>query len=382
MRLIASASFSPAVAAWLERGNHHNISGRRVFVIDSPAEAKGPVEAAPLLVLHGFPGSSYDWFQTLVELSQKRRVVLFDFPGFGFSDKPERYSYSLFEQADVVEALCERLGLARPHVVAHDMGVSVACELVARRQRKLLKGDFASLLLMSAGIYDDLAKITTSQKVLLTPLGGAFGGLGIGAVFRQQIARTMMRPVENDQIDAMWEQILYLDGHKRLSQLASYLRERTRFEERWIGALRTSENLPLHLLWGNRDPTSTIEIAERLAHQIPGTALTRLLRVGHFPPIEAPAETANAISSWLDRVEGVDVAGLASQRAAAARARTDDKRAASARARADEGDDASAQQPAPAQGSAQPAQGSAPPETRVAPAGDKEQTGRTASTLH
>jgi pimeloyl-ACP methyl ester carboxylesterase len=161
MRLISSASFSPPVAAWLERVKHHNISGRRVFVIDTPAVSAGSAShadagsrgeepRAPLLVLHGFPGSSYDWQQTLAELSQTRRVVLFDFPGFGFSDKPERYSYSLFEQTDVVEALCERLGLDRPHVVAHDMGVSVACELVARRQRKLLKGDLASLMIMIA----------------------------------------------------------------------------------------------------------------------------------------------------------------------------------------------------------------------------------------
>jgi len=365
MRLIASASFSPPVAAWLERGNHHNISGRRVFVIDTPAVSAGAAShadggaraeeprassvgsRAPLLVLHGFPGSSYDWQQTLVELSQTRRVVLFDFPGFGFSDKPERYSYSLFEQTDVVEALCERLGLVRPHVVAHDMGVSVACELVARRQRKLLKGDLASLMIMSAGVYDDLAKITTSQKVLLTPIGAAFGGLGIGAVFRQQIARTLMRPVESEQVDAMWEQILYLDGHKRLSQVASYLRERTRFEDRWISALRTSENLPLHLLWGNRDPTSTIEIAERLAHQIPGTELTRLFRVGHFPPIEAPAETANAITSWLDRVESAEAAR----------------------------NPPNAKQPAPAQPPAQP-------ESRAASASEKDPSARTASTLH
>ena len=115
----------------------------------------------------------------------------------------------------------------------------------------------------------------------------------------------------------MWEQIVYLDGHKRLSQVASYLRERTRFEDRWISALRTSENLPLHLLWGNRDPTSTIEIAERLAHQIPGTELTRLFRVGHFPPIEAPAETANAITSWLDRVESAEAASSSPRRQAA-----------------------------------------------------------------
>jgi pimeloyl-ACP methyl ester carboxylesterase len=333
MRLISSASFSPSVAAWLERGNHHTVAGRRVFVIDCPAHESARADAAPLLILHGFPGSSFDWHQMLSEISRQRRVVLFDFPGFGFSDKPERYSYSLFEQADVVESLCERLGLTRPHVVAHDMGVSVASELVARRQRKLLKGDLASLMMLSAGVYDELAKITTSQKVLLTPLGAAFGGLGIGAVFRSQLASTLVRPVDREELDAMWEQILYLDGHKRMSQIASYLRERTRFEDRWISALRTAEQLPIHLLWGTRDPTSTIEIAERLADEIPGTELTRLSRVGHFPPIEAPAETANVITSWLDRVEAArqanESSGKPKQLAAHAGPSTQEGRAAS-----------------------------------------------------
>jgi pimeloyl-ACP methyl ester carboxylesterase len=301
MRLITSASFSPSVAAWLERGRHHNVSGRRVFVIDAqPAVTKG---LAPLLVLHGFPGSSFDWHLTLAELSQKRRVVLIDFPGFGFSDKPERYSYSLFEQTDVVEALIERLELERPHVVAHDMGVSVACELVARRQRKLLKGELGSLLMMSAGVYDDLAKITPAQKVLLSPVGASFGKLGIARFFRAQLASVLVRPVESAEIDAMWEQILYLDGHKRLAQLASYLRERIRFEDRWISALRTTEDLPIHVLWGERDPTAVRAIAERLVHQIPKAELTRLSRVGHYPSLEAPEETAHAIVTWLERVE-------------------------------------------------------------------------------
>lgn len=332
-RLITSASFSPAVSAWLERGRHLNISGRRVFVLDSAAQpphgeprvAQHEPERAPLLVLHGFPGSSFDWHLTLAELSRRRRVVLFDFPGFGFSDKPERYSYSLFEQTDVVETLIERLGLTLPHVVAHDMGVSVACELVARRQRKLLKSDLASLVLMSAGVYEDLAKLTPSQRLLLTPLGGAFGGLGVGAFFRAQLARVLVRPVDSAEIEAMWEQIVYLDGHKRLAQLASYLRERTRFEDRWTGALRTAENLPMHLVWGSRDPTSRFSIAQRMAQQIPGAELTRLSRVGHFPPLEAPEETAAAINGFIERVEATQPA-LGSKSAPARAAHSPDTR--------------------------------------------------------
>jgi pimeloyl-ACP methyl ester carboxylesterase len=271
-----------------------------VFVIDSqPAQAR----QAPLVLLHGFPSSSFDYHLVLPQLARDRRVVLFDLPGFGFSDKPERYSYSLFEQADVVEALLARLKIARPHVIAHDLGVSVACELLARQQRKLNQLDFASLSLMSAGIYDDLARVTPSQKILQTPLGGFFAGLAVGSFFKLQMAQVFARAVDGAELDAMWEQILYLDGHKRLPQIASYIGERARFEERWLSALRTAEGLPVHVLWGSRDPTSRFAIAERLVEEIAGAELTRMSKVGHYPQLEAPDETAYALTQWLDKHE-------------------------------------------------------------------------------
>ncbi len=299
MRLLTSSSFSAPLSAWLERGRHHSVGGRRVFVIDHKPER---VSGAPLVFLHGFPSSSFDYHLVLPQLMRERRVVLLDLPGFGFSDKPERYSYSLFEQADVVEGLLTRLALERPHLIAHDLGVSITCELLARRQRKLHQLDFASLTLMSAGVYDDLARVTPSQKVLQTPLGNFFAGLAVGAVFKLQVQQVFARHVDGAELDAMWEQILFLDGHKRLSQIASYIGERARFEERWLSALRTSE-LPVHLLWGSRDPTSRFAIAERLAEEIPGAALTRLSKTGHYPHLEAPEETAQALGQWLSEHE-------------------------------------------------------------------------------
>lgn len=302
MRLLTSSSFSPSLSAWLERGRHHNVCGRRVFVLDVPAQKPTPGRA-PLFVLHGFPTSSYDWHLALPELSKTRRVVLFDLPGSGFSDKPARYSYSLFEQADVVAALLDRLGLVRPHLVAHDLGVCLASELLARRQRKLLNTELASLTLMSCGMYEDLARVTTSQKVLLTPLGPALAGLGVGTVFKMQIRRVFARPIAEEEISAMWEQLAFLEGNKRLPQIAAYLRERARFEDRWISALRTSEGVPVHLLWGDRDPTSVVEIGERLADEIPGAKLVRLAQVGHYPQLEAPGEVCAAIDGWLSPLD-------------------------------------------------------------------------------
>lgn len=302
MQRLTSASFSPALRAWLDRGRHHNVNGRRVFVVDvSPSEPSG--KCAPLLVLHGYPTSSFDWRHVLPAIARRRRVVLFDLPGFGFSDKPERYSYSLFEQTDVVEGLCQRLGLDAPHIVAHDMGASIACELVARKNRKLLKGGIASIVFTNAGLYQRLARTTTSQKVLQTSLGPAFAGMQLLSVFRQQLKGVFERPVDDEEIEALWEQITYLDGHKRLPQVSQYLGERVRFEERWIGALKAAENLPVHVIWGSHDPASVVAIAEKLVLEVGEAQVTRLERVGHYPHLEAPDEMAAALNAWLDCVD-------------------------------------------------------------------------------
>jgi pimeloyl-ACP methyl ester carboxylesterase len=89
--------------------------------------------ATPLTLLHGFPTSSLDWAGMFDRLSPERRLLALDFLGFGNSDKPKPHRYSLLEQADAVEAAWKHLGYERTALVAHDYGVSVAQELLARR---------------------------------------------------------------------------------------------------------------------------------------------------------------------------------------------------------------------------------------------------------
>ncbi len=85
-----------------------------------------------LILLHGFPSSSYD-FRELMPLLGDHALLTFDFLGFGLSDKPAGHDYSLFGQADLVEELVRRhLPERSVFLVAHDMGTSVATELMAR----------------------------------------------------------------------------------------------------------------------------------------------------------------------------------------------------------------------------------------------------------
>jgi len=89
-------------------------------------------DAPTLLLIHGFPTSSWDFSPIWQALTTHFNVIAPDLLGFGFSAKPVAYDYSILDQADLCEALLTRLGVNRFHILAHNYGDSVAQELLAR----------------------------------------------------------------------------------------------------------------------------------------------------------------------------------------------------------------------------------------------------------
>src|SRR6202042_1426236 len=116
-------------------------------------EAEGPL----LLLLHGFPSSSYDW-RLLLEEDVPPNVLAFDFLGFGLSDKPRGHAYLLFWQAVLSEELARRHGGGRPVlIVAHDMGTSVANELMARDLEGKPEMEIAGIVLFNGSMVLEAA---------------------------------------------------------------------------------------------------------------------------------------------------------------------------------------------------------------------------------
>lgn len=283
---------------WIARGNRVAVFGHQVFTVDVGDGYEG---ATPLLVLHGFPSSSRDFAFALPRLAEGRRVVVHDHLGFGYSDKPAAFSYSLLEQAEVAIALWRSLGITRGHLLAHDYGTSVATELLARRERGLCPIELASVTLCNGSVHIDLAHLTPSQRLLKRPhLGPIFARLAQKPIFVAQLRRILGDPrsVTDEELDAMWEGMVRDGGRARLPALAGYMNERTRFAERWIGPL-TRLDLPTHVLWGRRDPVAVAAIAERLAREIPRATQTWLDDLGHYPMLEAPARWAEAAANFL-----------------------------------------------------------------------------------
>ena len=161
----------------------------------------------PLLVfLHGFPSSSYDFVPLLAALGDPD-ALSFDFLGFGLSEKPRDHTYSLLWQADLAEQLVARHGGGRPVLlVAHDMGTSVATELLARDVAGRLGFELAGALLFNGSIVLDRARLTWVQRLLRSPLGPLAARLSSEQLFRRQFSGLFseQHPIGETELADQW----------------------------------------------------------------------------------------------------------------------------------------------------------------------------------
>jgi pimeloyl-ACP methyl ester carboxylesterase len=283
---------------WEALGERQAVLGHDVFVVDVPARDD---LAAPVLVLHGFPTSSLDWSKAVATMRERRRVVLLDMLGYGFSAKPDRH-YSLFEQADLVEGVARELGLAHVALVTHDMGDSVGGELCARSLDGALAFGLERRVVTNGSIYLDMANLTDGQKLLLAlpderlSSEAALLAENLASALRATFAADS--EVDDDEVMAMAVAVARDGGDRLLPRLIRYLEERRVHEGRWTGAIERHPS-PLVVVWGDRDPIAVYAMAEQLVARRPGTPLVRLDGIGHYPMVEAPERFASALRAAL-----------------------------------------------------------------------------------
>lgn len=294
-------ALTPRVRAWRERGAEELVRGRRIHVFRR--DGRRPV----LLLLHGFPSSSYDW-RLLLEQEPEHAVLAFDCLGFGLSEKPRGHDYSLAEQADVAEALVAMHHPGEPvFAVGHDMGTSVATELMARDLEGRLEMDLRGALLFNGSMIQGAASPTLAQRLLRGRAGALFAQLSSERFFRQQFGSIFSEahPLSDEEAADQWSLIAHEGGQRLGHRLISYMDEREAKAARWHGALRDWPR-PLHLAWGMRDPVATPRVLDGVTALRPGAPLARLEDLGHYPQIEAPAAVAAALRGALGAIAAAD----------------------------------------------------------------------------
>jgi pimeloyl-ACP methyl ester carboxylesterase len=289
-------------AQWRAAGQTFDWRGHRVFYRE-----QGTGE--PLILLHGFPTSSWDWRHVWDELARSHRVIALDYVGFGFSDKPPDGPYTVLAYADQAEALLAGLGVARVHVLAHDLGDSVAQELLARDGERQGGGAgaaaLASVCLLNGGVLPETHRPRPVQKLLDSPLGFLVARLTNRRRFGRGLADVFgpnTQPSEAE-LDGFWECASYAHGLRNYHHIIRYMRERRRYRERWVTPLLDGR-VPRAFINGNLDPVSGKHVVDRLRELRPGLEIHDLPEIGLYPQTEAPADVLRAYAAFRRGVAG------------------------------------------------------------------------------
>ncbi|WP_281557687.1 alpha/beta hydrolase [Thalassomonas sp. RHCl1] len=292
---------------WQQQGRYFQYRGHNIFYRD---EGEGEV----LVLIHGFPTACWDWHKLWPELIKRYRVVCLDMIGFGFSDKPRDYNYSIFDQADLHQALWAYLGISRFHLMAHDYGDTVAQELLARFQDGQVSKTpdengyvINSLCLLNGGLFPETHRPLLLQKLLLSPIGKVISYLSNERTLRKKLNGILApdKQMSDDEWQDFWTLMKHNRGLAISHKLIRYMSERKINRERWVGAL-VNARVPIRLINGSLDPISGAHMVTRYCELMPETAcdVVALGQVGHYPQVEDPEAVLTAYLAFRCALTG------------------------------------------------------------------------------
>ncbi len=285
---------------WKSKGHYTTVQGHQIFTQE---EGKGET----VLLIHGFPTASWDWWQMWAKLASQYHVLALDMLGFGFSDKPKKRKYSILEQADIIEAFLDQKGVNKAKILCHDYGDTVAQELLARHEDRVgnqTRGvHIESLCFLNGGLFPETHRALLIQKLLMSPVGWiisrVFSRKKLGESFKKVFGPNT-QPTESE-LDEFWSLITYNKGNRIIHKLIWYMQDRIDNRERWVSAMQKTE-VPLRVIDGVVDPVSGIHMTERYRELIPNPDVVLLEEIGHFPLVEAPEETLHHYLDFIKKV--------------------------------------------------------------------------------
>ncbi len=284
---------------WKNKGKYFDYKGHQIFYVQAGQAAEH------LVLVHGFPTSSWDWYKIWQPLVDQFTVTAPDMIGFGYSAKPKKYYYNIHDQASLHEALLTKLGITECHILAHDYGDTVAQEMLARFLDRESKGDqglkIKSVCFLNGGLFPETHIPRLIQKLLISPLGSLVAGLMNQKRFNKRFSEVFGPDTQPSaqELHDFWHLIELNQGQKVGHKLIRYMTERKVYRERWVGALQKA-SIPLRVIDGPFDPVSGRHMTVRYQELVPNPDVVLLENgIGHYPHVEDPEGVLKAFWEFI-----------------------------------------------------------------------------------
>lgn len=254
-------------------------------------------EGTPVILLHGFGGSMWQWEYQQAALSAKVRVITPDVLGSGLSDKPE-IEYRPDEMLAFLTGFMDALRIRQAVLVGHSMGAGLAIGMALEHPDRVAK------LILISGLPPHVMENLTNPTIRRALESRAptwfvsFGNWLFGGFFTERILK----------------EIIYDPTLLTPAVLDRSNRHRTR-PGLWGPVMSTGKNLPVWesrfaprigsieqktlILWGEEDCVFPIKVGQQLHALIPGSTFVPIPRSGHIPQWEQPQLTNAKLLQFL-----------------------------------------------------------------------------------
>lgn len=274
---------------------HVVVNGNRIAYRD---EGEGEI----LLLVHGVAGNSATWRDVIAELAQDFHLIAPDLLGHGQSDKP-RSDYSLGGYAVWLRDFLDALGIPRATVIGQSLGGGIALQLAYQHRQRCER----LVLISSSGLEPELSwplrALSAPGAELVLPVVAPQPVLDAGNRIRALMASAGVRHSGGDEL---WDLLSSLsDGATRHAFLRT-LRSVVDYRDQTVTAMNRLDlaaQLPVQLIWGERDRVMPIAHGYAAHKALPGSRLAVLAGVGHFPHVESPGLVTGAIRDFVESTE-------------------------------------------------------------------------------
>jgi len=262
---------------------------------------QGNPTGEPIVLVHGFAASLYDWQDWVTRLGGQYRVISLDLPGHGLTEAPTGYHAHMDDMVGVIDALTTKLGVNHFVLVGNSMGGGVAWNYALRHQDRLdglvLEDSVPPPYLPSHKVKQKGGNVVIFNLLQVPVLRGILTKVDLTPFIRQGLQAAMInRSLVTPALVQRYSDFSRAPGHRAI---LLGLQDGPKPDPTAVNAALGKLTVPTLVMHGKADGVIRYWEGQRTAKAIPGSTLILYDGVGHVPMEQIPDKSAADLDGWI-----------------------------------------------------------------------------------